>query len=94
MAANEKVKNRKSLKLAKGAYPLNPGDAYGITDKGYYLDRNGDPYRNVGGRLVPDGDYSPRRHGTLIPKGLVKRDSMRINDKKTKERSKSVTRTG
>ena len=92
MAANGKQKNRKSLKIAKGAYPLPPGDAYGITDKGFYLDRNGDPYRNEGGRLVPDGDYSPRRHGALIPKGLVKRNSLKINGKK--KGSKPVSRTG
>ena len=77
MAANGKQKNRKSLKVVKGAYPLPPGDAYGITDKGFYLDRNGDPYRNEGGRLIPDGDYSPRRHGSLIPKGLVQKNKNR-----------------
>ena len=92
MAANGKQKNRNSLKVAKGAYPLPIGDVYGITDKGVYLDRNGDPYRNEGGRLVPDGDYSPRRHGSLIPKGLVKRNSLKINGKK--KGSKSVSRTG
>ena len=76
MVANEKQKNRSSL-TAKGAYPLPPGDAYGITDKGFFLDSNGDPYRNQGGRLIPDGDYSPRKHGALIPKGLVKENSKR-----------------
>ena len=48
MAAN--VKNRKSLKVAKGAYPLPPGDAYGITDKGYYLDKDGMPFKNANGK--------------------------------------------
>ena len=76
MVANEKQKNRSSL-TAKGAYPLPPGDAYGITDKGFFLDSNGDPYRNQGGRLIPDGDYSPRKHGALLPKGLVKENSKR-----------------
>ena len=76
MVANEKQKNRSSL-TAKGAYPLPPGDAYGITDKGFFLDSNGDPYRNQGGRLIPDGEYSPRKHGALIPKGLVKENSKR-----------------
>ena len=76
MVANEKQKNRSSL-TAKGAYPLPPSDAYGITDKGFFLDSNGDPYRNQGGRLIPDGDYSPRKHGELIPKGLVKQNSKR-----------------
>ena len=82
MAANGKQKNRKSLKVAKGAYPLPIGDVYGITDKGFYLDRNGDPYKNQGGRLIPDGDYNPRKHGALIPDGLVqknkKRDGLKI----------------
>ena len=76
MVANEKQKNRSSL-TAKGAYPLPPGDAYGITDKGFFLDSNGDPYRSQGGRLIPDGEYSPRKHGALIPKGLVKENSKR-----------------
>ena len=76
MVANEKQKNRSSL-TAKGAYPLPPGDVYGITDKGFFLDSNGDPYRSQGGRLIPDGDYSPRKHGALIPKGLVKENSKR-----------------
>ena len=76
MVANEKQKNRSSL-TAKGAYPLPTGDAYGITDKGYFLDSNGPPYRNQGGRLIPDGEYSPRKHGALIPKGLVKENSNR-----------------
>ena len=81
MAANGKQKNRNSLKVAKGAYPLPIGDVYGITDKGFYLDRNGDPYKNQGGRLIPDGDYNPRKHGALIPDGLVQknnRDGLRI----------------
>ena len=77
MAANGKQKNRRSLKVAKGAYPLPIGDVYGITDKGFYLDKNGDPYRNEGGRLVPDGDYRPRRHGALIPDGLVQKNKNR-----------------
>ena len=86
MAANGKQKNRNSLNIA--SLPL--GKVYGITDKGYYLDKDGMPFKNVNGKLESDGDYIPRKHGALIPKGLVKRDSMKINGKK--KGSKPVSR--
>ena len=51
---------------------------YDVTDKGYFMDYNGDMYMNLDGMLFPMGQgYERGTHGELVPKGLVQ--SMQIN---------------
>jgi hypothetical protein len=51
---------------------------YDVTDKGYFMDYNGDMYMNIDGMLFPMGQgYESGTHGELVPKGLVQ--SMQIN---------------
>ena len=51
---------------------------YDVTDKGYFMDYNGDMYMNLDGMLFPLGlGYDRGTHGELVPKGLVQ--SMQIN---------------
>ena len=51
---------------------------YDVTDKGYFMDYNGDMYMNLDGFLFPMGQgYDKGAHGKLVPKGLVQ--SMQIN---------------
>ena len=51
---------------------------YDVTDKGYFMDYNGDMYMNLDGMLFPMGQgYDEGTHGKLVPKGLVQ--SMQIN---------------
>ena len=51
---------------------------YDVTDKGYFMDYNGDMYMNLDGMLFPMGQgYDRGTHGELVPKGLVQ--SMQIN---------------
>ena len=51
---------------------------YDVTDKGYFMDYNGDMYMNLDGFLFPLGkSYERGTHGELVPKGLVQ--SMQIN---------------
>ena len=89
--ANEKPKSKRDQLMIAGL-PLDK--VYGITDKGFFLDKDGMPFKQIDGKLEPDGDYSPRKHGALIPKGLVRaRDIIKINGKKETGRQ-SLARTG
>jgi len=89
--AKENLKSKRDELMIAGL-PLDK--VYGITNLGYYLDKNGMPFKNVNGQLIPDGDYSPRKHGHMVPKGLVRaRDIIKINGKKETGRQ-SLARTG
>ena len=56
---------RSKLKIASSLDAA--GDMQHVTEKGYFLDPNGDAYINTPDGLLLEGEYNPDVHGLIVP---------------------------
>jgi hypothetical protein len=56
---------RSKLKIASSLEAA--GDMGHVTEKGYFLDDNGDAYINTPDGLLLEGGYDPDIHGLIVP---------------------------
>tara|TARA_B100001564_G_C20055816_1_gene409720 strand:- start:53 stop:274 length:222 start_codon:yes stop_codon:yes gene_type:complete len=56
---------RSKLKIASSLDAA--GDMTHVTEKGYFLDPNGDAYINTPDGLLLEGGYDPDVHGLIVP---------------------------
>ena len=56
---------RSKLKIASSLDAA--GDMSHVTEKGYFLDPNGDAYINTPDGLLLEGEYDPDTHGLIVP---------------------------
>ena len=56
---------RSKLKIASSLDAA--GDMTHVTEKGYFLDPNGDAYINTPDGLLLEGEYNPDVHGLIVP---------------------------
>ena len=67
--------SRNSLKLASFS-KAKPGDMGHVTEKGFFLDDNGDAYISTPDGFILEGGFDPDKHGIIVP--LAKRKSLNI----------------
>ena len=72
-------KNRSSMQIA--SLENSASDMGHVTEKGFFINRNGDAFMQRGGKFNEAGRYNPKIHGIVIPMA-EKRDDSRINNLK------------
>jgi len=70
---------RKDLKIANLSNGLpDPSIMNYVTEKGFYLDGQGNSYMQTGGKFYEAGEYNPDIHGLPVPLAQKQRRKLQI----------------